>query len=101
MTMNEVYPTGYGTWHWVVGSFNGKITLLGPFNTDDDARSSGLEKFDHIIDIHKLPTRDESKATRMVKALMLREKGYSAEEALSKMHHTIMEGSKVPMDNEL
>lgn len=52
---------------WVIYSNGSERWLLGPFDNDTDARQKGDEK-KLPYTLHELPTKDESRATRMIRA---------------------------------
>jgi len=53
------------TWYWVLAPYKGKSILLGPFDTEAKADAKGAEFGDYKV--YPLPTRDDSKASRLVK----------------------------------
>lgn len=73
-------------WWWILGESEGRFYLWGPYNSWDKANEMGSEKFDSDFDTMELPTRDEAKASRMVKAKRLGA-GESLGEATTKLHH--------------
>ena len=52
-------------WYWILTSYNGKSLLLGPFDTEAKADAKGAEFGDYKV--YPLPTRDDAKASRLVK----------------------------------
>ena len=55
---------------WTLIHKDGKKFILGPFENDVSARERA-EKMSPHYSLHELPTRDENKATRMIKARSL------------------------------
>lgn len=72
-------------YYWVFGRFEGKPLLLGPYNTEDEAHEVGMLKIEGDYEVILLPTRDEARATRMLKARRLKDE--SLREAIEKVRH--------------
>lgn len=58
-------------YYWISATKEGRKILLGPYKTEDEATEKGMEKLDISFDVIPLPTSDESRATRMLKAKIL------------------------------
>ncbi len=78
-------PTGRAKYYWVHGinGSTGRGVILGPFNEENDAldRASDLGE----VKVHELPTRNQARATQIIKAKLLRGKGIS--QAMQRVRH--------------
>ncbi len=55
-------------YYYIITKAGGELFVLGPYNSENEARQKGFEKLSGILyDIKKYPTRDLSRATRMAK----------------------------------
>jgi len=71
---------------WIIGLHEGKTILLGPYGSEDAATTVGIEKLEGDFSVIPLPTRNEARATRIIKARKLKE-GRSLGSALEKISH--------------
>lgn len=56
------------TYYWVTGRVDGKLTLLGPYDTEEDADEQGFKGFKNSpYSIHPLRTRNKASATSALK----------------------------------
>ncbi len=78
-------PTARAKYQWIYGinGSTGRGVILGPFNDEDEAleRASNLGE----VKVHSLPTRDQARATQIIKAKLLRGKGIS--QAMQRVRH--------------
>lgn len=72
-------------WWWMLGIHQGRRILLGPFATEEEANSVGYSKIQGNFDVYRLPTRDESSATRMLKGKLVQD--VDLDEAMKKFRH--------------
>lgn len=78
-------PTARAKYHWVYGinGSTGRGVILGPFNEENDAleRASDLGE----VKVHHLPTRNQARATQIIKARLLRGRGIVS--AMQRVRH--------------
>jgi len=55
------------TYYYVVAWIGRRKAVLGPFSTEDDANQEGYLKVDGDYEVIPLPTRDLSRAVRMLR----------------------------------
>lgn len=63
-----------GEWYWIVTRFpypDGKLVIIGPKQTEEEANEFGFQKLDSPFEIHALQTRDRGRATSQLKAKLL------------------------------
>ena len=73
-------------YYWVVGLAEGRPVIFGPYRDEDTATNMGIEKVEGDFKVIPLPTRNESRATRMLKGKKL-ENGSTISEALERVSH--------------
>lgn len=84
-------------WAYGINGSTGKGAIVGPFATEAQAREdvSNLGE----VRMFRLPTRDHSKATRIIKAKILRTSG--VKEALQRMSHKVTGAdAEIPEDDD-
>ena len=76
-------------WWWIIGVQDGVQALIGPFISEAQATEVGMQKISGAdFEILPLPTRNDARATRIVKALRLKqEEGASIPDLLKKVKH--------------
>lgn len=89
-------PIARAEYYWIYGtnSSTGNYIVLGPYHSEDEARDNagnlGEPRF------FKLPTRDPSKATRMIKAKVFKREGIGR--AMKRVGHSVSGTSTLPED---
>lgn len=78
--------TGIWYWAWGILAISGKSALLGPYSSPDEAEQMGYSTFNSNYRVEALPTRDEHKATRMLKHQRL-DSGVGLEKAMERVRH--------------
>lgn len=79
---------------WCFGAHGGKWVLLGPYPSEDRAHEVGRHAYEGTFEKFDLKTRDKSRATQEIKAIML-SRGIEAEDgealtnAMQKVRHSI------------
>jgi len=73
-------------YHWVIGLSQGRAIILGPYKDEDAANTKGIERLEGDFEVIALPTRNESRATRMLKSKRL-DDGSTLSEALKRIGH--------------
>jgi len=58
-------------YYWIWTIRNGKLIVLGPYNTREEAESMGYSGMEGNYEIECLKTRDQAKATQVIKAKTL------------------------------
>ncbi len=78
-------PIGRALYHWVYGvnASTGKAVVIGPYNREDEAKEGASDLGE--VRIWTFPTRDQNRATRMVKAKLAGSFGFA--KALNKVSH--------------
>ena len=77
--MSDVY-------YWVVALHEGKILIIGPKSHEAEAEELGTEKFPTSeFEVVALPTRNEARATRMLKGKQLQNETIT--DALQRVSH--------------
>lgn len=91
-------PIARAQYFWVYGknASTGNSVIVGPFADEDHARDDASNLGD--VRVFKLPTRDHSKATRQIKAKVLRTGG--VREAMQRMNHKMSGTREDMMDDE-
>jgi len=74
--------------YWVFGGHEGGFALLGPYNSEEEAHEKGMEKLDGDFQVVALKTRNETKATRLIRGKYLNQGG-NLSTALKPMSHKI------------
>ncbi|MBA7498681.1 hypothetical protein ES704_01418 [subsurface metagenome] len=74
------------TYWWVTTIHGGRTIVLGPFSSEEEANEVGYQRLDGNYNVHSLPTRDESTATRMLKGKKLKEDS-TLGESLKRFRH--------------
>ena len=73
-------------YYWIVGLHEGKLVVIGPKLDEEEADRIGMEKFlTGEYEVVSLPTRNEARATRMLKGKRLQSETLTA--ALEKVGH--------------
>ena len=93
MRLGEFTLSRQTSFWWIVGLHGGKPVLLGPKLTEEDAERIGMEKLEGDYKVVELPTKNESKATRLIKARRLHE-GLGLGKALEKTLHSVPMASR-------
>ena len=88
-----------GKWYWIWGLENGRRILWGPYNSSDEAYRIGYERLTHDFDVEALPTRDEAKASRIMKSKLLHN-GTTPSDALKRLSHQRPDKPKRRKKNE-
>ena len=55
---------------WIIAHKDGKKFIVGPYESDVDAHEAG-KRTQGVYSVKELPTRDENRATRMIKAMWM------------------------------
>ena len=76
-------------YYYIVTKQDGRMVLLGSYNTAQEAESIAVEKLNSDYEVVQMPTRDRAKATQMLRHKMLRGNGGNLETSLKRMKHTI------------
>lgn len=76
------------TWWYVVAKHEGRVVLLGPYNTEQEANTVAVEKLDGTYEVVQLRTRDRAKATQLLRHRILSDNS-DLGQALRRMKHTI------------
>jgi len=84
-----VRPHIGGNYWYIVTKQNGRMVLLGSYDTAPEAEGIAMEKLSSDYEVVQMPTRDRAKATQMLRHKMLRSNGGSLDESLRRMKHTI------------
>ena len=72
---------------WILGKSLGREVLMGPYNSESEARDTGFRTYDGgYFDVFCLDTRDRNRATQEIKHKKL-EGGATLDEALEKIGH--------------
>ena len=59
-------------WTWVVDPVDGRIVVLGPAETEEEAREEGFRKVSHLsFEVVKLGTRDRTYARDIINSQRL------------------------------
>jgi len=58
-------------YYWVKTIRNGKLVVLGAYNTQEEAESIGYSSMDGNYEVITLHTRDQGRATQIIKAKLL------------------------------
>lgn len=62
--------------YWVTGKIDGKVHLLGKYETESEADDMGFKAFKNSpYEIHPLPTSNRVKATQMLKHKFFEDSG--------------------------
>jgi len=78
-----------GSGWWVkTTSGDGRLVIIGAYNTEEEATSYGFSKLGNNFDVIWLPTRDQAKATRMAKKQMFDQVG-DLDRALQRARHKV------------
>jgi len=78
-----------GSGWWIkTTSIEGRLVLIGAYNTEEEATSYGFSKFGNNFEAIWLPTRDQAKATRMAKKQMFDQVG-DLDRALQRARHKV------------
>ena len=86
MTFDTLRGAVRPQYYWVVGLSQGRAIVLGPYKDEDAANSRGIERLEGDFEVIALPTRNESRATRMLKSKRL-DDGSTLSEALKRIGH--------------
>lgn len=74
------------THYWLVGLNEGKLAIVGPKSSEEEAERVGIEKFPAgEYEVVALPTVNEARATRMLKGRRLQNETLT--EALQRVRH--------------
>lgn len=73
---------------WIVANLNGRLVVIGPKSSEDEANEFGYQKLDVPFDVVPLHTRDRAKATSQVKARRLDATG-DLERSIQRARHKI------------
>lgn len=74
-------------YYWVTYQYSGgKSGLFGPFSTEDEAREVGLNNGLIDFDIKLFPTKDQARASQLVKGKRLND-GEGIEKASERLGH--------------
>lgn len=63
----EAIHSSHSTWWITTISQGGKFVVLGPYFSEEEANSYGFKNFGNNFDVEYLQTRDQAKATRILK----------------------------------
>ena len=88
-THKPVRPHIGRDWFYIVTKQNGRMVLLGGYDTPQEAEEIATEKLNTAYEVVPMPTRDRAKATQMLRHKMLRGNGGNLEDSLRRMKHTI------------
>lgn len=73
--------------YWYIkASCDGKLVILGPYNSNEDAYQDGYARLEGDFDTLPLRTRDLSKAVRMIRMHTL-QAGGTVNDALQRTRH--------------
>lgn len=79
-------PPGTKIYYWLVGLDEGRLAIVGPKSSEEEAERVGMEKFSTgEYEVVALPTVSESRATRMLKGRRLENETLT--EALQRVRH--------------
>ena len=84
-----VRPHIGGNYWYIVTKQDGRMVLLGSYDTPQEAENIAMEKINSDYEVVQMPTRDRAKATQMLRHKMLRGNGGNLEDSLRRMKHTI------------
>lgn len=63
------------TYYWIWAEENGRRILWGPYTTNEEAQRRGYSKLHCYFEVVALRTKDESTASRLMRARMLNDTG--------------------------
>lgn len=86
---NPIRPHIGGNWFYIVTKLNGRMVVLGSYDTAQEAESVAVEKLNTDYEVVAMPTKNRARATRMVRHKMLQGNGGNLEDSLRRMKHTI------------
>lgn len=88
-TDNYQSPTPQQMYYWIlaVDKNTGRPVVLGAYNSEESANRVGFEKIDGTFEVVPLPTRDSSKATKILKYKRFNQTA-KLEEAFKRARHT-------------
>jgi hypothetical protein len=75
-------------YYWIVSSYGGKLVVIGPKNTSEEASEFAYQKLDSAFEIVPLKTRDRARATSQIKAMKLDSTG-NLGESIQRAKHQI------------
>jgi len=78
-------------YYWILAFDGAQPILLGPCNTEAEARSKGYSELQSDFEIYPLKTRDSSAATQQLKNIIL-EKTRNLHQSLQKFSHQVKRG---------
>lgn len=76
------------TYYWVIANLHGKLVIIGPKSSGDEANTFAYEKLDVPFEIVPLQTRDRAKATSQIKAMRLDQTG-NLEQSIQRSRHKV------------
>lgn len=79
---------GNRTYYWITFRRNGRLVILGPENSEDEAYSRGFLSQESDFEVVPLRTRDKARATSQLKAQLL-DKTQNIDLALQRARHKI------------
>jgi hypothetical protein len=78
--------TNKKSYWWIKANYNGRLIVIGPKATEEEAYRTGYEKLECPFDVIELGTKDRAKATAHFKERRLEETG-SLDLALKRAKH--------------
>lgn len=81
-------PPSAGIYYWIVGWHKNHRVILGSFVTEQEAYQEGYSKFQSDFKVIPLKTRDEAKASREIRAMVLDETR-DVDETFKRFRHQI------------
>lgn len=62
-----------GIYYWIRGNYEGRRVILGPYLSEKEAYEAGYAQLASDFDVVMLRTKDEAKASRLIRAMVLEE----------------------------
>jgi len=62
-----------GIYYWIKGEYMGRRVVLGPYLSEKEAYEVGYEQLSTDFVVLQLKTKDETKASRLIRAMVLEE----------------------------
>ena len=81
------------TFYWVIANLRGRLVVIGPKPSEQEATEFAYQKLDVPFDIISLQTRDRNRATSQIKAKRLDATG-NLEQSIQRAKH------KLPGDSD-